>query len=119
MLRAAGGGGRGITRAKQETAPRLEPERQQAERRHVEIVGLLHAGGALQAAVERVGPGMVRAAEGGAAAAALDQRRAAMAAGIDEGARHAGAIAHRDQLDVADRGGEIVAWLGDLIEPAD
>ena len=91
------GGPAGFEADEQETAPRLQLDRDQAETLGIEPGIILSGGHADQPPVIGIGPGMIGAGQPlGAARLAVDQPRAAVAADIGEGAHHTVAAANHD-----------------------
>ncbi len=72
-------------------------------------VGVRHV---VQAAVEAIGPAVVRAHEAGLAALAVGEASAAMPAGVAEGARHAVATAHDEERRAGGFARDVAAFFG-------
>ena len=98
-----------------ERTPGLHLELRQADFGTVPIFHALEFGLAQQAAVERVGPGVIRAADRGRLAPPFGQQGAAMAADVGERAQ-AGVLAARHQDGLAgDFAREVTARSGELV----
>src|SRR4029077_4605383 len=102
----------------EERAPGIDRNRDEAELVLREIRLLVAARRIAEAAVEPVGPRVVRALQGLAAALPFGERVTAVAADGDEPAQHAVAIARHDDGRPGDLGGE-VARLPELPGVAD
>ncbi len=103
----------------EETVPGLQPYRDQPVILGAEIGRLLHAERRNQPAVEIVDPGVVGAGDRAAGAASGEKPRAAMPAGVGEGAQGPRAVAQQDHRLPDDLEDEIVAGLCDLVRAAD
>ncbi len=84
---------------KDERPPRLHPKLRQADLRALPDLDAFEFGLAVQTAVQRVGPRMVRAANHRRRAMAISQQRTAMAAHVGKGPQRALLVArHQDRL---------------------
>ena len=102
-----------------EAAPAFEPDRDEAVVGLVESDDPLHSGRAHELSAERVRPGVIGTTDGGTAAAAGKEPRAAMPARVGKGVQLARTVADDDDGFAEQVGGDVVAGGGDLVFAAD
>src|SRR6185437_13163501 len=106
----------GIERRERESAPFGHGRFRQTDRGGIEIAYAVHFGRAQQAAIQRVAPAMVVAAQAlGVAAVTGRQRTSAMAADVVQGAQRAVVPAHQQQRHASDVRNDVVAGIGKLV----
>ena len=109
----------GIEIDEDEALPAFQPDLGQPVLRGVEIARPLHPVGEGESAVEAIGPAVIGADDALAAPLSVEQLRAAVPAGIGEGAEPPPAVAQHEIFRTGEAHGRVAAGLGPVIGAAD